>query len=204
MNKRKKSPGPSSDFFFRYQSFHLLVSQRDRANQNDLRNLPYATRLLIIRLLLLVDGGLGDTVQITLAALGDAAATLVLIDLEDTDLLKSLHGLAVDGAGGVNVVGGAGTTVLGGAVDLAEAANTDGLAHVDVAGDGGSADVEPWGMLGLLDIRGWFLGVFLPVLVLRGELVGGGGLDSVDPAGDGELTLTLQESRVGSNELLRL
>lgn len=26
MNKRKKSPGPSSDFFFRYQSFHLPVS----------------------------------------------------------------------------------------------------------------------------------------------------------------------------------
>lgn len=42
------------------------------------------------------------------------------------------------------MVGGAGTTVLGGTVNLAEAANTDGLAHVDVAGDGGSADVEPW------------------------------------------------------------
>lgn len=28
-------------------------------------------------------------------------------------------------------------------VDLAETANTDGLAHVDVAGDGGGADVEP-------------------------------------------------------------
>jgi hypothetical protein len=41
------------------------------------------------------------------------------------------------------VVGGAGTTVLGGAVDLAEAADTNGLAHVDVAGTGGGADVEP-------------------------------------------------------------
>jgi hypothetical protein len=41
------------------------------------------------------------------------------------------------------VVGGAGTTVLGGAVDLTEAADTNGLAHVDVAGTGGGADVEP-------------------------------------------------------------
>ena len=33
-------------------------------------------------------------------------------------------------------------------VDLAETANTDGLAHVDVAGDGGGADVEPVDVLG--------------------------------------------------------
>ena len=33
-------------------------------------------------------------------------------------------------------------------VDLAETANTDGLAHVDVAGNGGSADVEPVDVLG--------------------------------------------------------
>jgi hypothetical protein len=101
------------------------------------------TRLLLVRLLILVNGGLGDTVKITLAGLGDAAATLLLINLEDTDLLESLEGLAVNGAGGINVVSGTGTTVLGGTVNLAEAANTDGLAHVDVAGDGGSADVEP-------------------------------------------------------------
>lgn len=41
------------------------------------------------------------------------------------------------------MVGGAGTTVLGGTVDLAETADTDGLAHVDVTGTGGGADVEP-------------------------------------------------------------
>ena len=46
--------------------------------------------------------------------------------------------------------------------------------------------------------------VVVPVSILGGKLVGGGGLDSVDPAGDGELSLTLQESRVGSNELLCL
>jgi hypothetical protein len=33
-------------------------------------------------------------------------------------------------------------------VGLAHAANTDGLAHVDVTGDGGGADVEPVDVLG--------------------------------------------------------
>ena len=33
-------------------------------------------------------------------------------------------------------------------MDLAETADTDGLAHVDVAGDGGGADVEPVNVLG--------------------------------------------------------
>lgn len=42
------------------------------------------TNLLVIRLLL-VNGGLGNSVKITLAGLGDAAATLVLVLLEDTD-----------------------------------------------------------------------------------------------------------------------
>ena len=123
--------------------------------------------LLVILLLLGLEGGLGNTVQVTLAGLCDAAATLVLVDLNDADLLERLEDLAVDGAGGVNVVGGAGTAVLGGTaiismlcrlwwccsrgcapVDLAETANTDGLAHVDVTGDGGSADVEPVDVLG--------------------------------------------------------
>ena len=64
------------------------------------------------------------------------------------------------------MVGGAGTTVLGRAVNLAETANTDGLAEVDVTGNGGSTDVVPVGILGR-------------------KLVGGGGLDSVNPTYDG-------------------
>ena len=92
--------------------------------------------------------GCKRTVQITLASLGDAAATLLLVLLEDANLLKRLHDLAVDGAGGVNVLGGARATVLGGTVDLAETADTNGLAEVDVAGDGGSTDVEPVNVLG--------------------------------------------------------
>jgi hypothetical protein len=120
-------------------------------------------RLLVILLLLSLEGGLGNTVQITLAGLCDAAATLVLVDLYDADLLEGLEDLAVDGAGGIDVVRGARAAVLGGTVDLAETADTDGLAHVDVAGDGGGANVEP-------------------VNVLGGQLVGVRSLDSVDPA----------------------
>ena len=72
-------------------------------------------RLLVI-LLLGLEGGLGNTVQITLARLCDAATTLVLVDLYDADLLEGLEDLAVDGAGGVNVVRGARAAVLGGTV----------------------------------------------------------------------------------------
>lgn len=117
------------------------------------------------------------TVQITLAGLGDAAASLLLVNLDDVDLLEGLQDLAVDGARGVDVLGGAGATVLGGSVDLAETADTDGLAQVDGAGDSGGTDVEP-------------------VDVLGGHLLGGAGLDRVNPtwkdlwlagaSGDGE------------------
>jgi hypothetical protein len=61
------------------------------------------------------------------------------------------------------VVGGARAAVLGGSVDLAEAAYTDSLAHVDVTGDGSGTDVEP-------------------VDVLGRELIGVARLDSVNPA----------------------
>jgi hypothetical protein len=127
--------------------------------------------------------------------------------LEDTNLLEGLEDLAVDGARGVDVPGGSVAAVLGGAVDLAEAADTNRLAEVDVAGDRGGADVEP-------------------VNVQRGQLLSGTGLDGVDPTyaqlayacpvgkglvkrgivrtRDGQLALTLQEGSVGVDELLRL
>lgn len=60
------------------------------------------------------------------------------------------------------MVAGAVATVLGGTVDAAEAANTDGLAEVDVAGDGGGTDV-------------------VPVNVQRRELLGVTSLDGVNP-----------------------
>lgn len=119
--------------------------------------------LLLLRLLLVsLSGSLGNSVQITLAGLGDTAATLLLVVLKDTNLLEGLHDLAVNGAGGVDVLGRTRATVLGGTVDLAETADTNGLAEVDVAGDGGGADVEP-------------------VNVLGRELLRRAGLDSVDP-----------------------
>lgn len=99
--------------------------------------------LVVLILLLRLKSGLGDTVQITLAGLSDAAATLLLIGLEDTDLLEGLEDLAVDGTGGIDVVRWTRTAVLGATVGLAETADTDGLADVDVAGNGGCADVEP-------------------------------------------------------------
>jgi hypothetical protein len=104
------------------------------------------------------------------------------------------------------VVRGAVATVLGGTVDLAETADTDGLAKVNVTGDGSSTDVEP-------------------VDVQRRELLGVTSLDGVNPTlgtvsgwssmiveegkwseltRDGQLALTLQERSIGVDELLRL
>jgi hypothetical protein len=73
------------------------------------------THLLVIILILSLEGSLRNTIQITLARLSNSSATLLLVLLDDTDLLKSLEDFAVDGAGGIDVVGGAGSTVLGGA-----------------------------------------------------------------------------------------
>lgn len=61
------------------------------------------------------------------------------------------------------MVRGLGTAVSGAAMDLSETADTNGLAEVDVTGDGSGAGVVPVGALG------W-------------ELVRRRGLDSVDPA----------------------
>lgn len=103
------------------------------------------------------------TVQITLAGLCDAAATLLLILLEHVDLLQSLHDLAVDAAAAGNVVRRSGTTVLGDTVNLPQTTNTNGLPEVDMASDGGGADVEPVDLLGR-------------------ELLGDTSLDGINPA----------------------
>jgi hypothetical protein len=49
-------------------------------------------------------------------------------------------------------------------VDLAHAANTDGLAHVDVTSDSGGADVEPVDILGRQ-----LIGVYVIVRHANGE-----------------------------------
>lgn len=102
--------------------------------------------------------------------------------LEDTDLLKGLDDLAVDGAGGIDVVVGAGATVLDGAVDLAEAANTNGLAEVDVTSDGSGTDVVPSNCQMCRQRKNDIVGSVVPVSVLGRELVGARGLDSVNPS----------------------
>lgn len=85
-------------------------------------------RLLFILIALLgLEHAHRDTIQITLSSLCDTTATFVLILLQDTDLLESLHGLAVNRSRCVNVVHWLGTTVLGAAVHLPQAADTDCL-----------------------------------------------------------------------------
>lgn len=81
------------------------------------------------------------------------------------------------------MVGGARAAVLLATVDFAQTADTDGFAEVDVAGDGGRADVEPVGGLGR-------------------ELLEVPGLYGIDPTRDSKLALTLQESGVGFDEFL--
>lgn len=81
------------------------------------------------------------------------------------------------------MVRGARAAILLAPVDLAQTANTDGFAEIDVAGDGGGADVEPVGGL-------W------------GELLEVTSLYGVDPAGNGELSLTLEEGSVGCDEFM--
>jgi hypothetical protein len=79
------------------------------------------------------------------------------------------------------VVGGARAAVLGATVDLAQTADTDGLAHVDVTGDSGGTDVVP-SVDNLAEVR--HLGPWkkvLPVDALRRKLLKVTGLDSVAP-----------------------
>jgi hypothetical protein len=61
------------------------------------------------------------------------------------------------------VVAGAGTTVLLSTMGLAETTNANGLAEVDVTGDGSGANVKP-------------------VYALRRELLEVTGLDGVNPS----------------------
>lgn len=102
------------------------------------------------------------TVQISLSALGNSSASLLLVLLKNTDLLQSLEDLSVNRSGSIYVVGWAGTTVAGGTVNLAQTADTDSLAEVHMSGDGSGTNVEP-------------------VDGLRWELLGGASLDGINP-----------------------
>lgn len=81
------------------------------------------------------------------------------------------------------MVRGAVATVGGTTVELAESSNTDVLAQVDVAGDGGRADV-------------------VPVLGVGSQLLGRGGLDRVNPGGDLELAYVQNEAEKAGSVLV--
>jgi hypothetical protein len=135
----------------------------------------------------LVGGGgalAGDAVEVTLAVVGDLAATLA-------HLLEHLHGLesvedVTDEAtrGTVEVLLG-GLVAGAAAVVLTEAADADALAKVDLARNRGGTDV-------------------VPVRVVRGELVVGRGLDVVVPLRQLHLAGALEVLSVLVNELRRL
>lgn len=90
------------------------------------------------------------------------------------------------------MVGWAGATVLLATVDLAQAANTDGLAEVEVTRNGGGANVEPnrdenvqWLADGFRDCYQQLVVIgdrgFVPVDGLRREFLSAGGLDGINP-----------------------
>ena len=112
------------------------------------------SRLLVILFLIPLNSSHGNPIQISLSGLRDPSTALsarilrILIDpLDNSNLLQCLQHLPIYAARRIDVVVGSAAAVLGAAVDFGEAADTDGLAEVDVAGDGGGADVEP--VLGL-------------------------------------------------------
>jgi hypothetical protein len=140
--------------------------------------------ILILALLILSNSSLSNTVQISLSSLRDSSSTLGA-NFNNANLLESLEDLAVNGAGGVDMMGGAGPPVLLATVSLAETADTDRFAEVDMASDSSCADVEP-------------------INRLRGKLLHVSGLYSINPARNLELALTFQESSIGVNELLSI
>ena len=110
------------------------------------------------------------TIQISPSPLTNPPPTLLLIHLQHPNLLQTLHHFPIYAPARIDVVRRARAAVSGRAVDFAHAAHADGFAEVDVAGDGGSADVEP---------EGGSEGVMVSVRCRRrgwGEWVGGGGV----------------------------
>lgn len=104
----------------------------------------------------------GDAVKITLAARGDAATTLSIL-LHDADGFELLEHGTGDRARADLVVVAASPSVAGTAVRLAERTHTHVALRVELASDGGGANVEP-------------------IRVIRRELLVRRGLDGVDPS----------------------
>lgn len=137
------------------------------------------THLLVV----LLQGLSSDTVQVSLAVLGDSSTTLWR-NLKDTNLLQGLDNSSVDRAGGVGVLVWSETSVDGTAVQLVQLTDTDVLSHVHVSGSRSSSLVEPG------------------LRFLWGQLVTGRGLDKLNVTWNLQLTLTLQELSVSVDKVL--
>jgi len=74
--------------------------------------------VIVFVFLVSLNGGLSNTIQISLSTLCDSSASLLLILLQNTNLLECLHDLSVDASTGIDVVRWAGATVAGGAVNF--------------------------------------------------------------------------------------
>ena len=83
------------------------------------------------------------TIQIPPPTLRDPPSPLILILLQNANLLQTLHHLAIDASTGINMMARSRAAVLGAAVDLAQAADADRLAEVDVSSDGSGTRVKP-------------------------------------------------------------
>lgn len=130
---------------------------------------------------------LSDTIAILLSLLGHAAATLLALGhgFENANLLQLLKAVADDTPGRTAEVTGEGTPPLLGAIYLREGANPSALAHVQPAGEGRAADVEP-------------------VLIIGGKLPGDRGLHEVHKLGKGDLALLLEVDSIALHKLVRV
>jgi hypothetical protein len=146
-----------------------------------------------------------DAVQVTAAILGDAAATEgrqekinihhLIVDVsqhlpiwclfEHTNLLEGLQGLALDSARSISVVGWASTAVNATAIQFAQSTNTDAVAQINVASNGGSMDVEPV----------WIIWSQLFVCTI---------LNDINPLWDFEFAAALQMSSISLYERMRV
>jgi hypothetical protein len=102
-----------------------------------------------------------------LSTLCNPTTSLLLVLLQNTDLLKSLHNFAVYTSAGINMVGWTGTTVAGGSVSLSKTTDTDGFAEVNVTGDGSSPNVKPVNGLGRKLLRGASLNGINPTWIMN-------------------------------------
>jgi len=136
---------------------------------------------IIYSLLLVVEDRASDAIKILLSDTGHSSSTALAL-LDNLHLLKLDEDRSDDTGVGLSEVLGADAALVGAAVPLAELTYAESRAEVDLAGDGGGADV-------------------VPVLTVGGELLVAGGLDEVGPDGELELVGVLEMLGIGGDEI---